>query len=70
MLIAASIVAWFVVGLGVAIVFGLVAQLNQQPSPRAQESAQTIGVPAAGKRPRRRIRAVPRASGLSVSRSR
>jgi hypothetical protein len=44
MLIAASILAWLVIGFGVATVFGLVAQLNQPPSPRARESAHAAQV--------------------------
>jgi hypothetical protein len=72
MLIAMSILAWLLVGLGVAVVFGLAAQLNRRPAARVQESAPAPGDPLLARRPsrRRRRRIGARASRFSLLRSR
>jgi hypothetical protein len=68
MLIMASILAWLVVGLGVAVFFGLVAQMEHEPSPQTQESAHTSRSQAQARNASgSRIR--PRASLFGISRS-
>jgi hypothetical protein len=65
MLIVASVLAWLVVGLGVAVFFGLMAQMNRQPEPQPQETARKAAL-ARGGSPRR-MRVDPRATRFRLS---